>query len=282
MARFDEFAGGARAQAVAETSVRGIVRSDPARLARTVETEIIPRLMLLHRPDDSCGSDIPLTAAEVTHFTSIVLTREPAAAELYVATLQARGASLETIFLKLFAPTARLLGDLWREDVYSFAEVTIGLSRLQRLLRTFADAFEGLDDAVPNGRNALIAATPGEQHSFGLSMVETFMRRSGWEVEVAWGASEATLGALVRAESFDLVGLSLSGDALLDRLASTIQTIKRASRNRMVQVIVGGRYFIANPDMVSRVGADAGSIDARDATAQSDRLMAARLVPVPR
>ncbi|KAA2238090.1 cobalamin B12-binding domain-containing protein [Salinarimonas soli] len=285
MARFDDLGGMARMH----SNVRHLVReplpvagADPGRLAHMIETQIIPRLMLLHGEPDRCDPYVPIAQAEVTHFAGLVLTRDTALGAAYLASLRARGASLEAIFLSLFAPTARLLGDLWREDVYSFAEVTIGLSRLQQLLRGLSAPFEELDGTPPDGRLALLAATPGEQHSFGLSLVETFLRRAGWEVEVAWGADERRLKALVRSESFDLVGFSLSCDVLLEQLSSTIHAVKQASRNRGLKVIVGGRYFTAHPEMVARVGADAGAVDARDATAQADRLVIAPAASVPR
>jgi methanogenic corrinoid protein MtbC1 len=145
------------------------------------------------------------------------------------------------------------------------------------MLRLLGAPFGHAGDGEPDGRRVLLAPVPGEQHAFGISVVEALMRRSGWDVEVAWNFTEARLAAAVRAEHYDLIGLSLSGDILLPALRSTIQTIRRASGNRMAKIIVGGRYFIENPDMVERVGADAGAVDARDAILQADRLVA---VPV--
>lgn len=275
MARFDEYAGGAPSwhSAAGNRAAPARAEDDPGSLARTVESEIIPRLLLLHRDDPRCGPEMPPTAAEIGRFTQILLDGDLAEAQGFLAAAQANGASPETLLLSLLAPAARLMGDLWREDLASFAEVTIGLSRLQQMLRGLSAPFERTGVAVFNGRRALLAPTPGEQHSFGLSLVESFLRREGWDVDAAWGASEATLVQAVNQESYDLLGFSLSCDILLDRLASTIHTLRQASRNRMVKVIVGGRYFLSHPEAITQIGADAAALDAKDAAVQSGRLV---------
>jgi MerR family transcriptional regulator, light-induced transcriptional regulator len=69
----------------------------------------------------------------------------------------------------------------------------------------------------------------------------------------------------LRTEWFDVVGLSLSCDALFDRLVEAVPAMRRASRNRDLGVLVGGPAFLDRPDRVMCVGADASAADARDA-----------------
>ncbi len=271
MAMFDEFAGGySRSLSVTPDPAFHPRRGEG--VARTIESEIVPRLMMLHAGADGCGPDMPPTPAEVARFVQILLDGESAVAEGFVAAARANGASHETLLLRLFAPAARMMGDLWREDLASFAEVTIGLSQLQRMLRTLTGPYENRTIAASNGRSVLLVPTPGEQHSFGLSVVESMLRRAGWDVEMAWGASEASLTEAVRQESYDVIGLSLSCDLLLERLGSTIDTLRRRSRNQAVKVIVGGRFFVSHPHMVAHVGADAAALDANDAVVQAGSL----------
>lgn len=274
MAMFDEFAGGfSRSLSTSRDTALQPRRGSFGGFARTVESEIVPRLMMLHAGADGCGPDMPPTAAEVAQFVQILLDGEGAVADGFVAAARANGASHETLLLRLFAPSARLMGDLWREDLATFAEVTIGLSQLQRMLRALTAPFQNRTVAASNGRIALLAPTPGEQHSFGLSVVESFMRRAGWEVDMAWQASEASLEDAVRRESYDVVGLSLGCDVLLERLGSVIDTLRRRSRNQAVKVIVGGRFFVAHPHMIAHVGADAAALDANDAAVRAGSLV---------
>jgi methanogenic corrinoid protein MtbC1 len=125
------------------------------------------------------------------------------------------------------------------------------------------------------GRRALLAAVPGEQHTFGISMVAEFFRRAGWDVFAIPPASRAELIDVVRREWLAVVGLSASCERHVDTLTATIRDIRRASRHRSVGVIVGGALFAAHPELVSVVGADATGADGLLATAHAERLLPA-------
>lgn len=186
-----------------------------------------------------------------------------------VDALRSAGHSLEAVFLDLLSPTARLLGDMWRDDLCSFTDVTIGLSRLQQVLRELSPPFESESGPQMRGR-ILLAATPGEQHSFGISMLETFFRRAGWDVCGGGTQSGAELLDCARDERLDAIGLSLSSDLLHGHLSALISALRKASQNPSVYVMVGGRYFIDHPDHAIAVGADAAASDAPDALRRAD------------
>jgi methylmalonyl-CoA mutase cobalamin-binding subunit len=105
-------------------------------------------------------------------------------------------------------------------------------------------------------------------------MVAEFFRRAGWDVwdEPAVPAN-ANLVQLVRAERFDIVGLSLASEIHLDGLARGIRALRRASRQRSVGILVGGPLFVEHPDLVARVGADATAIDGGQAPVQAENLL---------
>ena len=81
------------------------------------------------------------------------------------------------------------------------------------------------------------------------------------------------LAELVGKQSFTLVGFSLSGDQRLDALASSIRSVRRASCNRGIGVLVGGPVFVGHPELVSLVGADATAQDGRQATQQAQNTL---------
>ena len=70
-----------------------------------------------------------------------------------------------------------------------------------------------------------------------------------------------------------MLGISVGGSTHLESLTKSIQTSRRASRNLQLGVMVGGPVFVAHPELVSQVGADATAADAAQATIQADRLM---------
>jgi len=130
---------GAAAAAVTKTA-----RSS---LNRIIEGEIIPRLLLAHCLEGEGRSAEPLSQAEfvageeeVAQLTRLLLTQVISVVTAYVEALRVQGATLGSLHLSLFAPAAQLVGDWWRSDRCDFTEVSLALSRLQRLMRQIAPA----------------------------------------------------------------------------------------------------------------------------------------------
>ncbi|MFX4404351.1 hypothetical protein ABTA52_18530, partial [Acinetobacter baumannii] len=93
---------------------------------------------------------------------------------------------METLFIELLEPTARHLGEMWDNDACDFIGVTLGVARLQKLLAAFNDTH--VCDALDMRRTVLMAMTPGDQHFFGVTMVERFLEASGWKVQTETAA----------------------------------------------------------------------------------------------
>jgi methanogenic corrinoid protein MtbC1 len=185
------------------------------------------------------------------------------------------GMSVEALYLDLFAPAARVLGDMWLDDECDFSTVTVALGRLQRLLRELSPSFGTEVEYPANGRRVLFAQPADEQHSFGLSMVAEFFRREGWDVVGVVGGSADDPGLRLRREWADVVGFSIGSEFRLEWLRQRIAEVRAASRNPDVIIMVGGPIFIINPGWVADVGADATAQDARDAPRVAARLLTA-------
>jgi methylmalonyl-CoA mutase cobalamin-binding subunit len=82
---------------------------------------------------------------------------------------------------------------------------------------------------------------------------------------------------LARSQHFDVIGISVAWGALLDGIASAIQSIRKNSVNKAVVVMVGGAIFLENPQLVSRVGADGMAEDGRHAILQLRTLLNAKI-----
>lgn len=250
-----------------------------APLLRTIEVEIIPRLVLARRrlPDGAvagAAGELAPCGEDVTELAGLVLGSDVTLASSFVDTMRTRGTSVETLYLDLLAPAARHLGDLWTADVCDFTQVTVGLGRLQRMLHELGPGFRDETEHRESGRRALLVPLPGEQHTFGLSMVTEFFRRASWDVWSGALPAMADLARMVREEWFAVVGFSVSSERGLDTLAATIRAVRRASCNRGIGILVGGPVFIEHPDYVALVGADATAMDGRQAVAQAHNLLA--------
>ena len=240
-----------------------------AQLARTIESEIIPRLLLAHtvapRADESKAVDVAENSDSIEELSRIVVQEGLPQANELIEKLLAHGTSMESIFLSVLAPAARRLGTAWDNDTLSFVEVTIGLSRLQQLLRGLSPAFETLRTGATHGHRAVLMSASGEQHSFGLVMVEVFFRRAGWDVVNGAALPFDAILDILRRQWIDVIGISKSNDDLLDTLASDITTLRRASRNKYMTVMVGGAAFEGYPERITRVGADLSARDGQEA-----------------
>ena len=65
----------------------------------------------------------------------------------------------------------------------------------------------------------------------------------------------------------------MADEKWLKPLPGVIASLRSASRNPLVRVIVGGRVFTDRPERVAEVGADETAEDARQAVRSADQLV---------
>ncbi len=236
-----------------------------ARLVRTIEGEIVPRLVMSRRvirvPASQGAASRAPDEADVRELVRLLLAHDVAVASAYVATVRQRGAALESICLKLLAPAARELGLLWEEDACDFMQVTVGLCRLHHLLRDLSPEFRPESCELKVERHILLAPVPGDQHTFGITLVAQFLRKAGWDVWHEHPANIAELLDVVRQNWFAVVGLSVGSETRVDELTSMVLAIRHASQNREVGILVGGPVLVERPELATLVGADATATD---------------------
>ena len=251
-----------------------------ARIVKTIEQDIIPRLVHAHRPASvpvAQGRPAMVGTTAVGGFVHAVLALDDGAWQTVTDRLLTDGMAVSNIYLHLLAPAAEELGRMWDEDLCSFTDVTLAVGRMQRVLRSLSPAFGHEVDHPQNGRRVLLLPAPGEQHTFGLAIVAEFFRRAGWDVVGDGEARSVDPTALVRSEWFDVVGISAGTDARMDWLKSGIGAVRGASRNRGVAVLVGGPWFAADVGRVREVGADGTASDGQQAPVMAERLLTERL-----
>ena len=248
-------------------------------LAQLVEAQIIPRLLLVHKAN-AADFESPqfigeqrLTGADVLEFANLVLSHDSDVATAYVEALHAQGFSPETLLLDLLAPAARHFGKMWEDDSADFMTVTLCLSRLQQTMRRFRQSARGEVLENPNGHRVLLTTAPGDQHSFGISIVAEFFRTAGWEVHDDPNLAIEEQLDLIRNEKFAVVGLSLSSEAFIENLIECMHSIRQESRNRGILIIVGGQLFLEHPELVATVGADATAADGKSAVREAHNLL---------
>ncbi len=249
----------------------------PTALATVIEREIIPRLLLEHPPGAAAlaspdeGSLARVTAADIEALAKTAIEADAVALLDRAERLLASGVPVETLLLEGIAPVGRLLGDWWTADRCSFTAVTMGLWRLEEVVRHLAPRVPQRRPADGVARRALLATLPGDQHRLGLQLLGLFFGSAGWTVELSEESGHLT--RVLAAASFDLVGISVNQDHQVETLPGLIARLRAASRNPELLVMVGGALFCEHPELADLVGADATAKDAASAV----RLAEARL-----
>ncbi|MEM6665318.1 MAG: cobalamin B12-binding domain-containing protein [Pseudomonadota bacterium] len=301
-----------RAGARASGSTGSALLGDSS-LARTIEQEIIPRLMLAHRtsveqaaikqPDQVqdemsrqrfAGSGLAAigwpsreeaapqqgavlsmgalsTAHHVSELARLVVEHDDTVLHSYVQTIQLEGVTMDNLFREVLPETARRLGDQWCDDTLSFADVTLGLSRLQRFVRDHQMArIRSTRLGEPVGR-VLLAPFPGEQHTFGLQLVGKVFGEAGWDVRAGPFASQGEIEALLANSWFAVAGFSTSCTMPGEKTRDMIARFRAFSRNPNMLVLIGGHIFAGEGMDVDLHGADATAPDGEAAVRLANR-----------
>jgi len=263
-----------RASQQTEVSKESSLPEGTVSLLPLVEKEIIPRLMKAHR-DRSADMHIP-PATEVEEFAEAILSKEPSFASQQIERLCANGLSIESVFLYLLTPAARLIGVLWENDLCSFSQVTLALWRIQQIMYDLSPAFHASRNpghATARQRRILISTIPGSQHTFGLSMLSEFFRGDGWTVLAIPSPDKNELMNSVASNWFDIFALSASTDREIDAAQRIISEARHCSCNPSLSIIVGGTLFLRRPELAQSMGADGMSEDAQGALALAAQLL---------
>lgn len=251
--------------------------NDP--MTAAIEAELIAQLLVAH----TSGSD-PLTVAGIAPDNQKAkaksldeLPLELDAGDLLaeIEALIDAGVSVETVCVEVLAPSARYLGEMWERDECDFVEVTMGLWRLQEVMREIVDRAPGKAPSEANERVAVFAPLPGDDHSFGAQMIDQVFARAGWTSSALIAPTSRDLLDCVAKQKVDLVGLTVSHDCSIRALRSLIQAMRSVSANPHMRVIIGGHTVNTTPGIVAEVGADGTGVDAKAALKLAERLILA-------
>ena len=196
-------------------------------LGQVIAQEVLPRLLktpLELMNDWEAMTQNGIDAAAIGAFVALVIADDVeqlhAVADRVILYTGGRDALLN----ELLAPAARLLGRMWEEDACDFVTVTLGIHRLNQIMKE-AEA-EAAEPAFSRSfdRHILLLPAPGEQHGFGIAMVADSFRAAGWCVRSAPAVSRSRLLRLVKDEWFDVVGLSVSTEPASARSGPRLAT----------------------------------------------------------
>lgn len=159
---------------------------------------------------------------------------------------------------------ARRLGAAWCDDEVGFADVTIGVSRLQGLLREIGNDWYD-DPALPaDAPSLLLIVLADEFHTLGSMVLAGQLARMGISVKLITGKGESDVLGSVAAGHFDAIFVSVSQGKSLAALRKLVEKLRAASV-RPTPVVIGGSLVNRVKDARAETGADHATTDPREA-----------------
>lgn len=253
-----------------------------------VEHELIPRLLMLDlgapeaHPLDRLGSHIPnqesLDRPNALAHQLALLTLEAGLpdCEQYLQRLRDGGLGLESIFLEVLQPAARILGSRWKEDSCSFVDVTTGLWHLQQLFHRLLHDFQteprqqtaGLCPTGDRSRpSAFFCTPPAAQHRLGVQMISAFFCKAGWQTGLSFGETTRQICDEAKRYAPDLLGVSLSCEQEMIDAPTFILALKQSTSQTSPIIMIGGPGPSLFPELAAACQADLISGDAPEALA---------------
>lgn len=212
--------------------------------------EVVARLVAKEAADGSgVREDL------VMRFMAAVSSMDSAAFEELKPELR-RARVSAAMLADLYIPeVARRLGVAWETDCVSFAQVTMGVARLQAILREIGSSWSADAAAVGDETTLLLILPQGEQHTLGAMVLAGRLRRMGMSVSVRIAPTTKELADYVAERAFDGALISIACEDRLETCRKLVKTLKEAS-NGGLKVAIGGALAEADENVMRLTGAD--------------------------
>lgn len=234
-----------RAMRRAQNSVAVLPELLPEASVSMLAREVISRLA--ERGQGHIASD-----RLIGELTEGLLSRDEGAGLRIVQKAIADGTSVEDIYLVYLTGAARQLGDRWAQDQLTASQVTIAAARFYAILRGLSTHLAPQN--WPDGRFAVFATVPGEQHTLGVTMAAELFRRDGWLIDLKVGRQHDDLLNELAETDFAILGLSATNEAVLPELIRLIAAIRVSFPH--VRIIVSGHLGETEPRLRQLTDAD--------------------------
>ena len=197
-----------------------------------------------------------LDEEEISKLTNLLLDTEEGSFELAITVLKTHGASINYIVLDLIPAIARQLGKQWEDDSLSFADVSIGVNKLERVIHKLDYLFQANQLERQQNKAIFIAGFPGSQHSLGSLIFGNFLIFSGWQVHRPSQANIDSIVYGVSSKEVQAIAISVSTNEQLEQLPSLIDLLRQKSKNPNTIVLIGGSLYNKAPEAFGHIQAE--------------------------
>ncbi len=216
-------------------------------------------------------------STDISALNDMLLSGNTTQAEQLVKNIHAKGIETDALMCDFLGGSARELGERWVEDRCSFTDVTIATAHLIDFVRQFGldhnnrqivdRAKSELKEKQINypslGGKVLLATVPGEQHVFGLQIINFMLRAKGLISDMILNGSAEELALAVSTNEYKFIVLSVGCERNNVAVKDLIRRLRKNSSSPC-QIYIGGYAVDQNMISTSYCGADGSCSDARD------------------
>lgn len=164
------------------------------------------------------------------------------------------GVSLDDLIDRYIPAVARKLGDEWCEDSVTFASTTVGVARMQWLIRSL-ERNPPYTKMGLNVSDVLVLVPSGEQHTLGAVLLCSQLRRRGFHVDLMFDATAGSLELSKHKANTKAALISASAVSQMNELRALVTSSRRVMA-KGASVVIGGTITSTNPDFKELSGAD--------------------------
>lgn len=186
---------------------------------------------------------------------SAALSPNRTACKSVIARSLGMGISQTDLADKYIPAVAHRMGEMWCADTLGFAEVTIGVARLQAMLRDLGPEWIADNTARANAPLVLIVTHRGAQHTLGAVILGGQLRRRGCSVRMALDSTREALAQMVPRIRFDAIFISASQSESLEKTRKMVDFF-RSLDAKLPPIVLGGGLVDQQGDIASLVGVD--------------------------
>ena len=172
-----------------------------------------------------------------------------AIADQYVTDRQ----TLQALYLQIIQPAMYEIGMLWEEAKISVAQEHLASAVVARIMATIGSSVPANEKT--KGK-AIVTSAINEFHEIGAWMISDVLDQDGWRVRYL-GANTPNNDLLQMVDEFypDLLAISVTMPFSVTAVKNVITSVKENALHKDLKVMVGGRVFNDNPELLEFVGA---------------------------
>lgn len=251
-----------------KTNIHRLKDHVPEELFASLAREVIRRVV--SKADTIVVEPDAIDADELEKLAHALIDQDDGAALRIIMELRTDGKGAEVIYLAHLAAAARLLGVWWEEDRVRFSQVTLATGRIFAIMRSMRHLFEPV--ALVEGKSALFASVPGEDHTLGVRMAADLFRKEGWDITVKTGLDHDALVAQIEQTPARILGLSMSGQHSFEALSRLVLAVRISAPH--MAIFLSGQSVDENMPLLELMEFEGISSDVEDAKERLSELWA--------